>query len=110
MGTCAITGVPVGIGEPCFDKLEAELAKAMMSLPAVKAFEVGEGFNCCRMRGSDHHDPCVLPRCPPLVEGMGALAVADACMRQRARQGSQLHTLDGHSEERPAKKARTRAA
>merc|ERR1712187_279131 len=50
--TCAITGVPVGIGEPCFDKLEAELAKAMMSLPAVKAFEVGEGFNCCRMRGS----------------------------------------------------------
>merc|ERR1712224_95866 len=54
--TCAITGVPVGIGEPCFDKLEAELAKAMMSLPAVKAFEVGEGFNCCRMRGSDHND------------------------------------------------------
>merc|ERR1711862_310229 len=53
--TCAITGVPVGIGEPCFDKLEAELAKAMMSLPAVKAFEVGEGFNCCRMRGSDHN-------------------------------------------------------
>merc|ERR1711941_150623 len=35
---------------------EAELAKAMMSLPAVKAFEIGEGFNCCRMRGSDHND------------------------------------------------------
>jgi len=54
--TCAITGVPVGIGEPCFDKLEAELAKAMMSLPAVKAFEIGEGFDCCRMRGSEHND------------------------------------------------------
>lgn len=150
--TCVVTGMPVGIGEPCFDKLEAELAKAMMSLPATKAFEVGSGFECCRMLGSEHndlfekgpngllrapankaggtlggissgenlvfrvgikpassisksqetanfdgtttsltvkgrHDPCVLPRAPPLIEGMAALVVADAAMRQRARAG-----------------------
>merc|ERR1712014_193894 len=104
--TCAIAGVPVGIGEPCFDKLDAELAKAMMSLPAVKAFDGDK--HVLQVKG--RHDPCVLPRCPPLVEGMGALAVADACMRQRARQGSQLHTLSEHSEERPAKVARISGA
>merc|ERR1719437_255264 len=150
--TCAITGVPVGLGDPCFDKLEADLAKAMMSLPATKAFEVGAGFKAGRMKGSKHndlfekggngllkcktnhaggtlggitsgenivfrvaikpassisqdqetatfdgekhvlsvkgrHDPCVLPRAPPLIEGMAALVVADLCIRQRARQG-----------------------
>lgn len=159
IATCVVTGVPVGLGEPCFDKLEAELAKAMMSIPATKAFEIGEGFNACRMRGSDHndcfagadgsgllrsktnhaggtlggistgenivmrvgikpassisqdqdtctfegdphklsvkgrHDPCVLPRCPPLLEGMAAITIADACMRQRARCGAPLQTL-----------------
>jgi len=156
--TCVITGVPVGLGEPCFDKLEAELAKAMMSLPATKAFEIGLGFEACRMRGSANndlfekandgllrcktnnaggtlggissgenivmrigikpassisrdqetctfdgdshtlsvkgrHDPCVLPRAPPLVEGMAAITIADACMRQRARSGAPLQTL-----------------
>mmetsp|Transcript_19601 Transcript_19601/g.55093 ORF Transcript_19601/g.55093 Transcript_19601/m.55093 type:complete len:421 (+) Transcript_19601:70-1332(+) len=156
--TCVVTGAPVGLGEPCFDKLEADLAKAMMSLPATKAFEIGEGFNCCRMRGSAHndlfekgsngllhsktnhaggtlggistgepivmrigikpassisqdqetctfdgethvlsvkgrHDPCVLPRAPPLLEGMAAIAVADSCMRQRARSGEPLKKL-----------------
>lgn len=156
--TCVISNVPVGLGEPCFDKLEAELAKAMMSLPATKAFEIGEGFNACRLRGSvnndlfakgpdgllrcatnhaggtlggissgenlvmrigikpassisrsqetctfdgdphtltvkGRHDPCVLPRAPPLIEGMAALVMADACMRQRARQGGPLRTL-----------------
>jgi len=156
--TCVIKGTPVGLGEPCFDKLEADLAKAMMSLPATKGFEIGEGFNCGRMLGSQHndlfakgtngllksktnhaggtlggistgenivfrvaikpassisqdqetctfdgethvlsvkgrHDPCVLPRAPPLIEGMAALTIADACMRQRARQGGPLKTL-----------------
>jgi len=173
--TCVIVGVPVGLGEPCFDKLEAELAKAMMSLPATKAFEIGEGFNAGRMRGSDHndcfvggndgllhsvtnhaggtlggistgepivmriaikpassisqdqetvtfdgkphvlsvkgrHDPCVLPRAPPLVEGMAAITVADAALRQRARCGAPLSTLvrprDGASEEPAAKVAK----
>jgi len=167
--TCVVTGMPVGLGEPCFDKLEAEMAKAMMSLPATKGFEIGEGFNCCRMRGSEHndlfvgmsknnllrsetnhaggtlggistgenlvfrvgvkpassisrtqetctfdgqphtlavkgrHDPCVLPRTPPLVEGMAALTVADACLRQRARSGAPLRTLPRDDE--PATKA-----
>lgn len=156
--TCVVTGAPVGLGEPCFDKLEAQLAMAMMSLPATKAFEIGEGFNCCKMRGSQHndlfvkggnnllhsqtnhaggtlggistgepivmrigikpassisqdqhtatfdgeahvlsvkgrHDPCVLPRAPPLVEGMAAITIADAAMRQRARRGGPLQVL-----------------
>lgn len=171
--TCVITGLPVGLGEPCFDKLEAEMAKAMMSLPATKGFEIGEGFNCARMLGSEHndcfqaggngllkcktnhaggtlggistgehmvfrvaikaassisqdqetvtfdgeahtlsvkgrHDPCVLPRAPPLLEGMAAITAADACLRQRARSGQPLKTLanataDG---EPPAKAAK----
>jgi len=164
--TCAIVGTPVGLGEPCFDKLEAELAKAMMSLPATKAFEIGEGFNACKMLGSQHndlftkgpnsllksktnhaggtlggistgeplimrigikpassisqdqetvtfdgeahvlsvkgrHDPCVLPRAPPLVEGMAAITVADACMRQRARSGQPLKTLQEVGDAKP---------
>jgi len=171
--TCVVSGVPVGLGEPCFDKLEAELAKAMMSLPATKGFEVGEGFEAGRMLGSQHndrfvgandgllrcrtnhaggtlggissgenlvmrvaikpassisqdqetctfdgekhvlsvkgrHDPCVLPRAPPLLEGMAAITVADACMRQRARAGGPLLTLEQVKEngERPAKAPR----
>jgi len=158
IATCVVSGVPMGLGEPCFDKLEAELAKAMMSLPATKAFEIGNGYKSCRMRGSENndlfapagngllrcvtnngggtfggisnghnivmkigikpassiskpqetctfdgephslstkgrHDPCVLPRAPPLIEGMAAITVADACMRQRARSGAPLVTL-----------------
>lgn len=155
---CVVSNVPVGLGEPCFDKLEAELAKAMMSLPATKAFEIGNGFNACRARGSENndkfapggdgllrcvtnnaggtlggisngenivmrigikpassisqpqetvtfdgephsltvhgrHDPCVLPRAPPLVEGMAAITIMDACLRQRARAGAALKTI-----------------
>jgi len=51
------TGVPPGLGEPVFDKLEADLAKAMMSLPASKGFEVGSGFAGVLMTGSQHNDP-----------------------------------------------------
>jgi chorismate synthase len=150
--TCVIRNVPVGLGEPCFDKLEAKLAHAMLSLPATKGFEIGSGFRGTRLRGSQHndafvkhkdgtpllslktnhaggtlggissgadivfrvavkpvstigqaqetatfagekaelrargrHDPCVLPRTPPLVEGMAALVLADAAMIQRSR-------------------------
>jgi chorismate synthase len=50
-------GVPVGLGEPVFDRLDADLAKAMVSLPAVKAFELGSGFAGTRMTGSQHNDP-----------------------------------------------------
>src|SRR5213596_1883386 len=53
---CVVRGVPPGLGEPVFDKLEADLAKAMLSLPATKAFEVGSGFAATRMHGSQHND------------------------------------------------------
>jgi chorismate synthase len=54
--TCRIRGVPAGLGVPVFDRLEADLAKAMMSLPATKGFEVGSGFAGTLLRGSEHND------------------------------------------------------
>jgi chorismate synthase len=57
--SCVVRGVPSGLGEPVFDKLEAELAKAMLSLPASKGFEIGSGFAGTRMRGSEHNDAFV---------------------------------------------------
>jgi chorismate synthase len=53
---CVARGIPAGLGEPVFDKLEADLAKAMLSLPASKGFEIGSGFAATRMRGSEHND------------------------------------------------------
>eukprot|EP00922_Rhytidocystis_sp_ex-Travisia-forbesii_P001330 GHVS01001844.1.p1 GENE.GHVS01001844.1~~GHVS01001844.1.p1 ORF type:complete len:306 (+),score=47.80 GHVS01001844.1:351-1268(+) len=166
--TCVIRGCPVGIGEPCFDKLEAELAKAMMSLPATKGFEIGEGFDGCRhLKGSQNndcfvplrvpmsgsqqpllrtatnhaggtlggistgedivfrlaikaassiskpqqtttfqgdstvlavkgrHDPCVLPRAPPIVEAMACLVIGDLVLKQSAKSDIPLKTLSG---------------
>ena len=153
--TCVIRHLPVGLGEPCFDKLEAMLAHAMMSIPATKAFSIGSGFGGCQMLGSQHndvftreldsrndpprlvtktnfsggiqggisngahiyfdvgfkppatigqtqltsnyngqkkelenkgrHDPCVVPRAPPIIEAMAALTVLDALLLQRSR-------------------------
>ncbi|MBX3110571.1 MAG: chorismate synthase [Fimbriimonadaceae bacterium] len=54
---CVARGVPAGWGEPVFDKLEADLAKALMSLPASKGFEVGSGFAGTMLRGTQHNDP-----------------------------------------------------
>ncbi len=54
--SCVIKNVPVGIGEPVFDKLHAELGKAMLSINAVKGFEYGSGFSGVEMRGSEHND------------------------------------------------------
>jgi len=54
---CVARGVPAGWGEPVFDKLEADLAKAMLSLPATKGFEIGSGFAGVLMTGSQHNDP-----------------------------------------------------
>ena len=146
--TCAIRGCPPGWGEPVFDRLEADLAKAMMSLPASKGFEIGSGFAGTDLTGLEHndeftmaggrvrtrtnrsggvqggitngetiyfrtafkptatvmheqrtvtrdgedttiagrgrHDPCVLPRAVPLVEGMAALVLADHALRHEA--------------------------
>ncbi|KAE8147280.1 chorismate synthase [Aspergillus avenaceus] len=58
--TCVIRNVPVGLGEPCFDKLEAKLAHAMLSIPATKGFEIGSGFGGCEVPGSIHNDPFVV--------------------------------------------------
>lgn len=53
---CIIDGMPVGVGEPVFDKLDALLAKAMLSIGAVKGFEIGEGFHAAKLRGSENND------------------------------------------------------
>src|SRR6056297_770454 len=55
--TCVCRNLPVGLGEPVFDRLEADLARAMLSIPATKGFEVGSGFAGTLLRGSEHNDP-----------------------------------------------------
>jgi len=146
---CVCRSVPAGLGEPVFDKTEAMLAQAMLSIPACKGFDIGSGFEGTRMPGSKHndlfvkrngrlgtktnfsggvqggitngeaiyfraafkptstiakpqetvdydgnpvvlkgagrHDPCVLPRAVPIVEGMAALVLADLAARQKIR-------------------------
>ncbi|BCR97716.1 bifunctional chorismate synthase/riboflavin reductase [NAD(P)H] ARO2 [Aspergillus luchuensis] len=62
--TCVIRNVPVGLGEPCFDKLEAKLAHAMLSIPATKGFEIGSGFGGCEVPGSIHNDPFIVSDVP----------------------------------------------
>ena len=54
--SCVIKNVPIGLGEPVFDKLHAELGKAMLSINAVKGFEYGSGFEGTKMKGSEHND------------------------------------------------------
>ena len=54
--TCVLKNVPIGLGEPVFDKLHAELGKAMLSINAVKGFEYGSGFCGSKMKGSEHND------------------------------------------------------
>ncbi len=149
--TCVCRNVPAGWGEPAFNRMEAALAQAMLSIPAAKAFEIGSGFGGTRQRGSAHndpfvrkqgrlgtssnnsggvqggisngepiyfrvgfkptatighpqrtatyageetilaakgrHDPCVVPRAIPIVEGMAALVLADMALMQQARLG-----------------------
>jgi chorismate synthase len=63
---CRIRGVPAGLGEPVFDRLEADLAKAMLSLPATKGFEIGSGFAGTVLKGSEHNDAYV-----PKAGGVG---------------------------------------
>lgn len=54
---CVVRNCPTGLGEPVFDRLEADLAKGMLSLPATKGFEIGSGFSSTRMTGAEHNDP-----------------------------------------------------
>lgn len=56
---CVIKNVPGGLGEPIFDKLNADLAKAIVSINAVKGFEIGSGFKCAEMYGSEHNNPAL---------------------------------------------------
>ena len=58
--TCVIRNCPIGLGEPCFDKLEAMLGHAMLSIPATKGFEIGSGFGGCEVPGSTHNDPFIM--------------------------------------------------
>jgi chorismate synthase len=53
---CVVRGVPPGLGEPAFDRLEADIAKGVLSLPATKGFEIGSGFHGTTLRGSEHND------------------------------------------------------
>ena len=62
-----ITGVPIGLGEPVFDKLHADLGKAMLSINAVKGFEYGSGFECITMNGSQHNDLWTLDEDKPVT-------------------------------------------
>ncbi|KAL8744936.1 MAG: hypothetical protein Q9190_002888 [Brigantiaea leucoxantha] len=69
--TCVVRNCPVGLGEPVFDKLEAELAKAMLSIPATKGFEIGSGFGGCAVPGSLHNDPFIsAPAVQPSASGL----------------------------------------
>ena len=53
---CLVDGMPAGIGEPVFDKLDASLARAVMSIGAVKGFEIGDGFEAAKALGSENND------------------------------------------------------
>lgn len=57
---CQIEGVPPGIGEPVFDKLHADLGKAMLSINAVKGFQIGSGFEGTKLKGSEHNDEFIM--------------------------------------------------
>lgn len=57
---CRIQNVPTGLGSPVFDRLEADLAKAMLSIPATKGFEIGSGFAVTHMTGTQHNDPFII--------------------------------------------------
>jgi len=68
--TCVIKNCPTGLGEPAFDKMEAMLAHAMLSIPATKGFEIGSGFGGCEVPGSIHNDPFIVaPDLPALNSG-----------------------------------------
>jgi chorismate synthase len=70
--TCVIRNCPTGLGEPCFDKLEATLAHAMLSIPATKGFEIGSGFGGAQLPGSIHNDPFIKAPAVPAGENPSA--------------------------------------
>lgn len=64
--SCVISGTPVGLGEPVFDRLEADLAKAMLSINATKGFEIGSGFDGITQKGSEHNDEFYIDSSAPI--------------------------------------------
>ncbi|KAL8835349.1 MAG: hypothetical protein Q9176_007001 [Flavoplaca citrina] len=69
--TCVVRNCPIGLGEPVFDKLEAMLAHAMLSIPATKGFDIGSGFGGCAVPGSIHNDAfTTAPAIEPSVTGL----------------------------------------
>lgn len=57
---CVITGLPVGLGDPVFEKIDANLAKAIMSIGAVKGFEIGDGFDAAKATGLTNNDAFIM--------------------------------------------------
>ncbi|EPT30303.1 putative chorismate synthase [Toxoplasma gondii TgCatPRC2] len=84
----AIVRPPLGLGEPCFDKVEAELAKAMMSLPATKGFEIGQGFASVTLRGSEHNDRFI-----PFERASCSFSESAASTSKHERDGCSAATL-----------------
>ncbi|PHH67147.1 hypothetical protein CDD81_2916 [Ophiocordyceps australis] len=98
--TCVIRNTPPGLGEPCFDKLEALLAHAMLSIPAVKGFEIGSGFCGAEMTGSKHNDPFVPSGQPAGLAQVGVDSEAGVHTRATQAAGipvSRLATSTNHS-------------
>ena len=60
MCECVITGLPVGLGDPVFEKIDANLAKAIMSIGAVKGFEIGDGFDAAKATGLTNNDAFIM--------------------------------------------------
>ncbi|MCJ1374287.1 bifunctional chorismate synthase/riboflavin reductase [NAD(P)H] aro2 [Loxospora ochrophaea] len=80
--TCVIRNSPLGLGEPCFDKLEAMLAHAMLSIPATKGFEIGSGFGGCEVPGSLHND-AFIPALPVAPSQSGVAQAAASTSKTR---------------------------
>lgn len=107
------SSLPIGLGDPVYEKLEANLAKAMLSLPASKGFEIGEGFEAAKMRGSSHNDPFVLDDKGETILGtnrsggtLGGISTGEPLILRVAFKPTssirlQQKTVDIHGEEKP---------
>ena len=89
---CCIKGVPAGLGEPMFGKFSAELAHAMFSLPAVKGFEVGDGFALAKMKGSEANDTFI-----NMDEGHGTFGHETSPASGVSKSRVNITTLTNHS-------------
>ena len=108
---CVARGVPAGLGDPVFDKLEADLAKGLLSLPAAKGFEIGSGFAAAAMTGIEHNDPFVAgpdgrPRTTSNHSGgvQGGISngediVVRVAFKPTATIASEQHTVDRSNQE-----------